>query len=562
MSRPTPLAPFDPVDQGDVDQVANHPAFDDLSDVLVTDAAGQAGGSSDGHPWRQLRRKSSARRLRWSAVAVGAAAVIVAVPVTVDLATSPSAHPPVTTAPSPRPPVTTLPVSHPPFSTAWTAARPMPVPGGSSREHHGTWRLLDDVLSGQWTQNVDGPPPGTATCPSDHACYKLAGIYASSRPNAALRSMSLYVSADGGASWSVLPVPSGFIPTSSLSCGSVSWCAAGGTYDHDAVLLSTADGGHVFSVDPLPTGLGTLQELSCPAAGECDGLVSTQSNSTGSLPSTVTIDATFLSTNDGGKTFTDRPIIAGESMSAIDCSSPIDCIVTGVQNGPLRSSSTHPVVATTSDGGGTWQPGVFPAGFHGTISAPSCANAADCAVIGQIPVSNRLDKCTPTPVSQVMSPAVAAISTVESTLLIRAMEAAGSGGTCSPSQVADIATTTDGGQTWTPDHLPTSVPDPSIFGLSCPTADECWAAGTELVPVRIGNTSDEDSPVLLGTTDGGATWSKVTFSLPATAPNPTGQSYQSIGAMTCPTATMCLATGAAAAGASVSPVYSWVATAK
>ena len=69
---------------------------------------------------------------------------------------------------------------------------------------------------------------------------------------------------------------------------------------------------------------------------------------------------------------------------------------------------------------------------------------------------------------------------------------------------------------------------------------------------------DMGSPVLIGTTDGGSTWSKVVFSTPATAPNPTGQSYLSMGSVTCPTARVCLAHGMAAQNANYAPVYSLV----
>lgn len=544
MARPTPLAPFDPVDQRDVEHLASSPAFDELLDALVNGTTEQAGGDWDQHPWQHLRTRSTARRVRW-AVTVAAAAAVTAVLWVVVTPTTPA------------------PSSHPPFTTAWSPAQPLPAAGQPSRsEHHGTWQLVDELLSGKWTQNVDGPPPGAATCPTAQACYKLAGTYASSAVNARLLSLSLYVSTDAGATWSVLPAPSGFTPTSPLSCGSATWCAAGGTYDGEAVLLSTGDGGHTFSVDPLPGGVGEIYELSCPAAGTCNGLVSTQSRANGAVPSTVTVDATFLTTDDGGKTFSDRPMIAGDSMSAIDCHSALDCTVVGVGNGPLAFPRSTSVVATTTDGGQTWQAGSFPAGFYTWFTSPlSCANAMDCSVVGAIPISDNLAKCTSgsqTATPPVMSPTVSVLSAVESRLYIQASSGAGSGGTCSPSVVSDIATTTDGGHTWTPEQLPQDVPDPSIDGLSCPTANECWASGTALAPRQIGKVSNMDSPVLLGTTDGGATWSKVTFSVPSTAPNPTGQSYQSIGAVTCPTATICLATGAAAAGASVAPVYSWV----
>lgn len=541
MTRLTPLAPFDPVHAEEVARLADNRVFDELLSALVGEPV-EPGDSSDDHPWPHLRRKRSARRLRWTAVVVGAAAACLVIWVV----TGP-------TAPA---------SSTPPFTTAWSAARPLHVSAGApAPERRGTWRLVDDLLSGGWTQNIDGPPPGPATCPTAQECYKLAGIYASSATNAPLVSLSLYMSSNAGASWTVLPAPSGFDPTSSLSCGSATWCAAGGTYDGEAALLSTANGGHTFSVEPLPRGVGTLDWISCPAAGTCRGLASTQHRSDGVSP-TVTIDPTFLATADGGTTFTVRQIIAGDSMSAIDCTSALDCTVAGVKNGPLQVPGSVPVVATTTNGGSSWQAGSFPTGFYlGTAPSLSCANAMDCWIGGEIPVSGNMPRCSSgsgTQTTPAMSATVAAVSAAESNLLAQALPASGTA--CATPEVADVAATTNGGRTWTPELLPADVPKPAIFGLSCPTASECWIVGQELVSQQVGKSSDSESSVLLGTTNGGATWSKVTFNVPATAPNPTGQSYLAIGAVTCPTASSCLATGAAAAGASVSPVYRFVAS--
>lgn len=64
--------------------------------------------------------------------------------------------------------------------------------------------------------------------------------------------------------------------------------------------------------------------------------------------------------------------------------------------------------------------------------------------------------------------------------------------------------------------------------------------------------------MLLGTTNGGTTWSKVTFSVPEGAPNYDGQSYLSMGLISCATANVCAALGAAAQGSPTTPVYSLV----
>jgi hypothetical protein len=81
----------------------------------------------------------------------------------------------------------------------------------------------------------------------------------------------------------------------------------------------------------------------------------------------------------------------------------------------------------------------------------------------------------------------------------------------------------------------------------------CWASGSEAVPITVGGARDGGSSMLLGTTDGGSTWSKVTFSVPAGAPNAYGQSYLSIGSISCPATNACVALGLAAQSSPTTP---------
>jgi hypothetical protein len=75
------------------------------------------------------------------------------------------------------------------------------------------------------------------------------------------------------------------------------------------------------------------------------------------------------------------------------------------------------------------------------------------------------------------------------------------------------------------------------------------------VPLQVGTAYNDGSPFLIGTTDGGATWSKVTFSVPPNAPNYDGQSCFSMGWISCPTSATCVALGTAAQGAPSVPAY-------
>jgi hypothetical protein len=172
--------------------------------------------------------------------------------------------------------------------------------------------------------------------------------------------------------------------------------------------------------------------------------------------------------------------------------------------------------------------GALPRGFGiGYLSALSCGDALHCMAIGSVMVPN------PTPC---------------------AARPPRRWGSC-PSEigVSGIATTSDGGSTWQLRQLPSDVPQPSLGNLACASAATCWVSGEEAVPVQIGNVEDGGSAVLLGTTDGGATWSKVTFEVTANAPNFDGQSYQAIGSISCPDTTTCLALGVTAQGSPTAP---------
>jgi photosystem II stability/assembly factor-like uncharacterized protein len=383
--------------------------------------------------------------------------------------------------------------------------------GGRTDVQTGTWKLTDDPLQGTWQQNEKGgPPPGSLSCPTTSTCYAMSGTYHSPSAQAQLLSIALYVSTDLGAAWTVFRMPHGFAPTSELACGAISDCAAGGTYNGRPVLLATSDGGHSFSIDPLPVGLGHLDTLSCTSSGFCAGLAA-DSEALNVTPS----DATFLSTDDGGKTFTYAPILAGDSMESLACSSSLDCTAVGWNDALGSTHITEGVTARTTDGGRTWTAGALPSGFGiSYLSELVCSDADDCSVTGTI-------------ASQT-------------------------------SFFSSIASSIDGGLTWTRDALPTNVPEPMISDLSCPTKNECWATGTEVVPQRVGTTLFGASSVVLGTTDGGSTWYKVTFSVPKHVQTYNGKTGEGIGSIDCPSAGTCVALGIGTRSAPSVPTYSLV----
>ncbi len=436
----------------------------------------------------------------------------------------------------------------------------------------GTWKLADDVLSGTWQQSTTGPPPGVLTCPIVSTCYTMSGKYASPGAGSRLLSESVYVSTDAGATWTGFLMPQGFDPTSPIACGGPTECAAGGTARGQPVLAATSDGGHTWQLAPLPQGVGNLETLSCPSPGVCAGLAAHSDLQLGAT------NATFLFTRDRGEDFTDEPIIAGDSMQSLSCSSSLVCTSVGWSNTRGPNDWTSGVAAKTTDGGQTWTPGALPAGLGVSyLSQLSCGDALHCTMTGTIAITvNNPTKCStqvgpgqgttsqsiPT---SVQSPAVQAIAQAAGQAATEQEQKDAESGaeiyscggpTTKTVLIGALASSVDGGASWTPDPLPTGLPKPTFFGLSCPSDNECWATGSDAMPTQVGAVASSNQPLLLGTTNGGSSWSNVTFSAPQGVPNDLAQSYFATGSISCPSAGNCVALGIGDAGTSSVPAYS------
>jgi photosystem II stability/assembly factor-like uncharacterized protein len=453
-----------------------------------------------------------------------------------------------------------------PIQSSWSAGHTFRTSGGATiAPRHGTWTLMDDNVSGTWQQNDQGPPPGYLTCPDASTCFDMSGSYASDSASAAT-SESVYSSNDFGSTWTVYPMPSGFVSTTPLVCPDDTNCAAGGTYDSQAVLVTTSDGGDTFTVDPLPSGVGTIYSLACPSPSSCRALVATRVNA-----NSVPIDATLLSTNDDGLHFIDQPIVTGDSMEQIACSTSGSCTAIGSSDAGT-DEWTSGVAAVTNDGGRSWSAGAFPAGFGIDFSPQiSCADALHCSVLGTIemnvansPVCGPAASSAPA-VLPVQSPAVREIANLEYGYAVAVLKGnLGDAVSCMAGGngemiISDIASTSDGGLTWNPEQLPSDVPQPQLNDISCPSVNECWVSGSDAIPQTIG-TSPHDvtnggSSVLLGTTDAGSTWSRVLFDVPKGAPDFAGQSFLSTGSISCPSVSACAAHGTGAQSTPSAPMY-------
>jgi hypothetical protein len=123
-------------------------------------------------------------------------------------------------------------------------------------------------------------------------------------------------------------------------------------------------------------------------------------------------------------------------------------------------------------------------------------------------------------------------------------------------QYTVIAFSSDGGATWTASTLPHTIPYPMIDALTCPTTQTCYAAGSDLIAQRIGNTYNAGSSVVAITHDAGRTWQRVTFAVPAKVPGGMqGDSFMDIGQIQCPGPDACVAIGVSDQGSTSTPIY-------
>jgi photosystem II stability/assembly factor-like uncharacterized protein len=431
-----------------------------------------------------------------------------------------------------------------PITTPWQAAHIVPSDGRiSPTAASGSWRLVGAIVHTGWQLHTAGPVPGYLTCPTAFACYVIGDTAKS--PSGPPEFGALYVSQDAGSSWVVLPLPSGLSATSGLSCPGPETCAAGGVLNGQSVFLSTADGGHQWRIVPFTVG-GDLISLSCSSASTCNGVTAPSSEAyalqNGLSPHDLQFTETFVRTTDaGGRWNLTHQFPDGDHVASMSCPSALQCIIVGYPVTALFGPNPSGFVASTRDGGDHWSPGQLPHGFgfFYVNSGISCADTAYCMALGQIVVPNP-DQCEgasqPPPAGFV---------------------GCSSGPTVG---VSGIATTNDGGTTWQMRSLPSNVPLPEMSAMSCASASICWLSGEEAVPQDNGSGggSNGGSSVILGTVDGGATWTKVTFTVPPGAPEDIGHdSYMAIGEISCPTTTACIALGVSDQGSPSTAVYSY-----
>ena len=314
------------------------------------------------------------------------------------------------------------------------------------------------------------------------------------------------VSGDGGVLWKPTTISLEPENLTSVSCASASDCAAVGTASWigggtplPPVAVSSTDGGSTWNASSLPAGTYSLSDVSCPPTAGTPTCFAVGASNSGNSP-------TVLRSTNGGASWLEVnvPSDGTQQYTGVSCASSTACIAVG----------GGAIIATTN--GTSWSAQTVPSG-----AAPShvaCANASACVAVG--------DQSSPTAAIYTTNGGKTwlAGSTPANALLVSASCSTASDCIASGNPMLK---STNGGKTWSAVTLPSTAAS-DTGGVSCvPSGTLCLATGAAAV-------NETGVPAaILRSTSGGSSWSAQIFPL-----GPAG-----IGAISCPSSTGCIAGG-------------------
>lgn len=380
--------------------------------------------------------------------------------------------------------------------TPWEPGLPASAPARAQRQDGkpGLFSLVSYIGPGWVTSQ--GSLGGALDCPSVSACY-MTGEGGPSKPPYVGPAFldAVYFSADTGASWSSLKLPAGFrfsvgLP---LTCGSTEDCAGAGVLGTKPAIISTTDGGHSWTVVPLALP-GPLGSLSCAPGPVCYGTIGLfPPGKTGRF---VPVQE-LVSTTNGGRSWTIDALPGAIEVLTLACPSSRECV--GAEE--LKSTAlTVPSVAfvVSADGGRTWTMGRLSSrDGQGWPQNFSCANSEDCMAVSESGFASFPDQARRCPAHFTRS-VMSASSPGPGQYPVTYYQ-------CQGMITGKVLRTTDGGKDWQvlPLHDQNwggyslqglSGGGGSEFGptLSCSSADSCWLISPSFV---------------VATTNGGRSWS-------------------------------------------------------
>lgn len=387
------------------------------------------------------------------------------------------------------------------------------------------WRLTAS-LSGPEFQLGTGNPNGVIgiVCGPGSTCLLSTGYSLDSEGGG-----GVFVSHDGGHTWTPSSLPANAAATSLASCVTTSWCAVGiGILDpatgdpaaekpsRDPELAISTDSGTTWSALPVPIPVaveqlpaygnlpaettywpGEIDVVSCSSPGVCDLLG--QGEAQGA-------DATgdqlyFLRTTDGGVHWTTAALPSTSpyqlvespgSSETMSCPTSLDCVV-------MASLEASAEVWHTTDGGAHWQ--------RVSLSAPSagppdlsCPSAKVCfAGVGGSILRSNDGGATWTSISLPGPPS--GVSAGQGAIAADVSVSCVSDLQCYTTAYAHLAETVNGGESWQPVSIPSDAH--VVLSVTCTPSQVCAAiALPESPPIEVDNGGSlilTNSPAAAGT---------------------------------------------------------------
>jgi photosystem II stability/assembly factor-like uncharacterized protein len=317
---------------------------------------------------------------------------------------------------------------------------------------------------------------GAVACATVRRCWAV-GI-AGPNPAPATGASVIAATTNGGTTWTAQEVSGGSTPQlSGVSCPSATECMAvgsnGASLPGSGVVITTSDAGATWAAASAPQNALALLSVTCASPTDCTTVVSDGT-------STWTAHSA-----DFGQTWQQE----GDLPASFQPENDLTCIAGGIclDAGYVPTSNSHGqgAVAVSADGGQTWALATVPSGV-GVLQSTACASPTVCLAAGT----------TGTTVSDVV-----------------------------PAK-GELLRSTDGGHTW--EQSAGTVPVEDVYGMACPSADQCAMVGTfwfGLPEVGVG--------ALAQSIDAGTTFRS----------SPTSYTPITLAALACPSASSCIAVG-------------------
>jgi photosystem II stability/assembly factor-like uncharacterized protein len=253
----------------------------------------------------------------------------------------------------------------------------------------GNATFLETTDGGKTWASVPGPSQLTSSmgvtvlaCTTAESCIAVA-----SDPTSQSGTALAFLTSDGGTSWTDSNLPSDFVPRG-LQCVSAERCIVSGFYQSPdgssttppgTVLYSTDDGA-TWTTAAVPPGLGPLSSVSCADSEDC---VASYFGDDGSASEIVT-------STDGGQSWAEASAsgLPDALVTGLSCPTASECWAAGITRASGASGGSGPIavhlggdaqgiVASTSDGGQTWQSQQLPQGVLIVLDM-SCPSDTNC----------------------------------------------------------------------------------------------------------------------------------------------------------------------------------------